>query len=60
MTTDRLLDQLNQARRQCKKAKEQMAQAKTISAWREAEEELNFWQGKTSWYEANLKAETPG
>ena len=57
MTTDTLLDRLGEARRRCNEAREQMGKAITKKAQREAEEELNFWQGKTSWYEEAIKTE---
>jgi len=56
MTTDTLLDCLGEARGHCNEAREQMEKATTEEAQREAEEELNFWQGKTSWYEEALNS----
>ena len=47
---DTLLDQLSEARKQCNEALERMNKVKTKKALREAEEELNFWQGKAAWF----------
>lgn len=55
MAQDTLLDQLAEARRQCNEARKQMVQAKTKRARREAEEDLNFWQGKVAWFESSLE-----
>ena len=58
MTTDALLDKLNYARSRCNEIKEEMNKATAGWEWRRAEEDLNFWQGKTAYYESQLKAET--
>lgn len=55
-TTDTLLVQFGEAREQCNKAREEMTRAKTQKARREAEEELNWWQGKTAALESSLKS----
>lgn len=50
MTTDTLLEQLSEARKQVNVARDAMNKAKTKKYWREAEENLNFWQGKVAWF----------
>ena len=50
MTTDTLLEQLSEARKQANLARDAMSKARTKGGRREAEEELNFWQGKVAWF----------
>ena len=60
MTTDRLLEKLAEAKRCCEEARHQMSTARTKKAQREAEEDLNFWQGKASYYFSWLQQEAKG
>ena len=54
METDMLLNRLSEARKQCNDARKRMDNASSKRIWREAEEDLNFWQGKAAWTEAHL------
>ena len=51
MDIDTILDQLKEANKHHDEARRQMAQARTKQARREAEEDLNFWQGMVAYLE---------
>ena len=54
MITDTLLDRLVETKTRVNKARDMIDKARTKQERRDAEEELNFWQGKASYYETQL------